>query len=56
MSQGAAQVIALKFFSANEDLSTRAYLQISANECKVVRQMDGEIDIWKEYKGVGSVP
>jgi len=51
-SPGAVKV----FFSANQDLSKRAYIEISGNVFKVAREMAGSTDFWKQYRGVGSLP
>lgn len=44
------------FFSATQDLSNRAYLEITVNGFNVGREMGGITDTWKEYDGVGSLP
>lgn len=44
------------FFSANDNLSKRSYINILANEFKLCRELDGKIDMWKRGGGVGSFP
>ncbi len=44
------------FFSANEDLSKRAYLEITSNGFNVVREIADRRWVCKEYPGVGTPP
>ncbi len=44
------------FFSGNQELSKRAYLAISADGFKVIRETDDDMVIWKEHNDIGRPP
>jgi len=44
------------FFSSTEDLSERAYLEISGNGYKVMKEANSKVVVWKTYDGVGGFP
>ena len=44
------------FFSEDRTLGKRAYLAISANEFKIVRETNTDTRIWKTYNNIGKMP
>lgn len=44
------------YFSSNKDLSTRTYLEVAGNGYKVIRESEGQTDVWKTYEGIGNLP
>lgn len=52
---GASESIKV-FFSSNEDLSERAYLEISGSGYRVMKQANSKVVVWKTYDGVGGFP
>ena len=43
-------------FSANQDLSRFAYIEVQENKFIIARQIDKQISIWKEYSFDGNFP
>lgn len=43
-------------FSANQDLSKLAYLEIKENQFIIARQLGKQVSIWKEYSFNGNLP
>ena len=43
-------------FSANQDLSKLAYLEIKENRFIIARQLGKQVSIWKEYSFDGNLP